>query len=157
MSGRGVQFAIDQCQLEDRPIHRALEVDPAILNRISLLPEADQHLLTLAISGRHTFREIGALVGSNPGSVCRRVLMLSRRLSNPLVIALLERPIGLSEKFVQVGLARFLFSRGVRPTAREMSLSEGEVRGILHYLATWMGMAGDGRKVAAAKGKKVVA
>src|SRR5438128_10084673 len=73
MSSRDLQFVLNLCRSPDR---RAREQDPKqprpdILNRLHKLPESDQNLLNLAITGRHTFRQIANLVGSNPGSVCR--------------------------------------------------------------------------------------
>ena len=112
--------------------------NPRILNRLHKLPPVDQHLLNLALTGRHTFRQIANLVGSNPGSVCRRVTMLTKRLSHPLVIALLERPLGLAESFINIGLKRHLFQQGIRRIAVEHYCTEKEIRGTLHYLERWM-------------------
>ena len=155
MSERDVQFAIGLCEREDRPIHRAVE--PAILNRVKHLSEGDQRLLSLAVTGRHTYREMAGLMGSNPGSVCRRVLLLTRRLSHPMVVALLERPIGLSEKYKHIGLQRYLFKRGVRPIARELEFTEREIRAILNYLVKWMRMSREVANETDTKRKKIVA
>ena len=140
MSRREVQFVLNLCraadQRPDRPNPK--EPRPDILNRLHKLPPSDQHLLNLAITGRHTFRQIATLVGSNPGSVCRRVTLLAKRLSHPLVIALLERPLGLSEKFVHIGLQRHLFHQGIRRMAARCDCSEREIRSTLHYLEKWL-------------------
>ena len=155
MSDRDIHFAINLCEREDQSIHKA--IDPSILNRIHHLAAVDQRLLSLAITGRHTYREIANLIGSNPGSVCCRVLMLTRRLSNPMVIALLERPIGLSEKYKHIGLQRYLFKRGVRTIARELEVSEREIRVILAYLVKWARLAREVANETDTKRKKVVA
>jgi hypothetical protein len=119
-------------------------IDPApVLERIVHLPPADQHLLNLALSGRHSYRNIANLIGSNPGSVCRRVRLLTRRLSHPMVIALLERPASLSETYRKIGLERFLFCRGIRSIAIQFELAEREVRTILIHLQRWDRMTRD--------------
>jgi hypothetical protein len=121
-----------------------LQINPAaILARIPHLSQPDQNLLTLALSGRHSFRAIAILVNSNPGSVCRRVRLLIRKLSDPIVIALLERPMSLSEKYQRIGLARFLFQRGIRSIAREFDLSEKEICIIITHLRRWTRLTRD--------------
>ena len=140
MSKREVQFVLNLCRSDDGRRRGGDEKKPRpeILNRLHKLPAADQNLLNLALGRRHTFRQIANLVGSNPGSVCRRVTMLTRRLSHPLVIALLERPLGLSEKFIHIGLQRHLFRRGIRIMAARNDCTEKEIRSILHYLERWL-------------------
>lgn len=141
MSKRQVQFVLNLCRADDRRAHEQNKPNPRILHRLHKLPQADQHLLNLAIAGRHTFRQIANLIGSNPGSVCRRVTLLTRRLSHPLVIALLERPLGLSEKFIHIGLQRHLFHEGIRRIALANECTEKEIRGTLHFLERWLRLA----------------
>jgi len=141
MSKRQVQFVLNLCRADDRRAREQNKPNPRILHRLHKLPQADQHLLNLAIAGRHTFRQIANLVGSNPGSVCRRVTLLTRRLSHPLVIALLERPLGLSEKFIHIGLQRHLFHEGIRRMALANECTEKEIRGTLHFLERWLRLA----------------
>src|SRR4051812_45462377 len=140
MSRREVQFVINLCGGDGRrpQLQSEKQPRPEILNRLHKLPPADQNMLNLALTGRHTFRQIANLVGSNPGSVCRRVTMLTRRLSRPLVIALLERPLGLSEKFIDIGLRRHLFRHGIRRIAAAADCTSKEVYSILHYLERWL-------------------
>ena len=138
MSSRKVQFVLNLCRADDRRAGQPTTPNPSILNRLHKLPPADQHLLNLALSRKHSFRQIAALVGSNPGSVCRRVTMLTRRLSHPLVIALLERPLGLSEKFIDIGLKRHLFHHGLRRLAAAADCTTKEIRSTLHYLERWL-------------------
>jgi DNA-directed RNA polymerase specialized sigma24 family protein len=140
MSRREVQFVLNLCGAPDRRAQQQnpKQPRPDILNRLHKLPPADQNLLNLALTGRHTFRQIANLVGSNAGSVCRRVTMLTKRLSHPLVIALLDRPLGLSEKFVHIGLQRHLFHQGIRRIALQTDCPEREVRSTLHYLDKWL-------------------
>jgi hypothetical protein len=141
MSSRDLQFLDNLCTSQDRSAPKQLA--PELLTRMHKLPPPDQHLLTLAISGRHTFRQIAGLVGSNPGSVCRRVTLLSKRLSDPIVIALLERPLGLSEKYVHIGLQRHLFHHGIRRIASATDCSSREIRIILLYLEKWTRVSRD--------------
>jgi hypothetical protein len=138
MSSRKVQFVLNLCRAEDQRAANQRQPSSSILNRLNKLPAADQNLLNLALHRRHSFRQIAALVGSNPGSVCRRVTMLTKRLSHPLVIALLERPLGLSEKFIDIGLKRHLFHHGIRRMAAANECSEREIRSTLHYLERWL-------------------
>lgn len=141
MSKRQLQFVLNLSRADDQREQKQNQPNPSILNRLSKLPPADQNLLNLALTGKHTFRQIAHLVGSNPGSVCRRVTMLTRRLSNPLVIALLERPLGLSEKFIKIGLARHLFHEGIRRIAADNDCTEKEIFGTLHFLDRWYRMS----------------
>jgi len=143
MSSRDLRFIINLCRADDQRQQKKQQrqPNPSILNRLHNLPTADQNLLNLAIGRRHSYRQIAALVGSNPGSVCRRVTMLTRRLSHPLVIALLERPLGLSQKFIDIGLKRHLFHQGIRPIAAAVDCTEREIRGTLHFLEHWLRMA----------------
>ena len=138
MSSRQVQFVLNLCRADDQRAQQQLQPNPTILKRLHKLPQADQNLLNLALSRKHSFRQIAALVGSNPGSVCRRVTLLTRRLSDPLVIALLERPLGLSDKFIDVGLKRHLFHHGIRRIAAAANCKPKEIYSILHYLQRWL-------------------
>lgn len=145
MSSRQIKFVLNLCRADDRRPLSHPQPNSRILNRLHRLPEADQNLLNLAIARRHTYRQIAALVGSNPGSVCRRVTMLTRRLSHPLVVALLERPLGLSEGFIDIGLRRHLFCQGIRVIAAATGSMPKEIQSTLHYLERWMRMS---RKIA---------
>jgi hypothetical protein len=143
MSRREVQFVLNLCHATDKRGQEQYAREPRadILNRLNKLPPADQNLLNLALTRRHSFRQIASLVGSNPGSVCRRVTMLTRRLSHPLVIALLERPLGLSEKYIDIGLKRHLFHQGIRRIAANQDCTSKEIKSILHYLERWLRLA----------------
>ena len=138
MSSRSVQFVLNLCADDEQRRQQQLKPNPSILNRLGKLPAADQNLLNLALSRKHSFRQIAALVGSNPGSVCRRVTLLTRRLSHPLVIALLERPLGLSDKFIDIGLKRHLFHLGIRRIAAAAGCKPKEIYSVLHYLQRWL-------------------
>src|SRR5437016_3177149 len=72
MSSRQVKFVFNLCRDDEARRPEQLRPNSSILNRLGKLPPADQNLLNLALSRKHTFRQIAALVGSNPGSVCRR-------------------------------------------------------------------------------------
>ena len=141
MSSRQVKFVLNLCRADERGGPQQLRANASIFNRLGKLPQADQNLMNLALSRKHSFRQIAALVGSNPGSVCRRVTMLTRRLSRPLVIALLVRPLGLSEKFIDIGLRRHLFHQGIRRIAAAADCTRKEVYSILHFLERWLRMS----------------
>jgi hypothetical protein len=135
MSRSQPQALINLCTNADKVGN--FQVNPAVVARVRHLAPADQHLLHLAMSGRNSYRQIAALVMSNPGSVCRRVNTLTRRLSHPVVVALVDFPTGLSPEYQQVGIRRFLWGQSMRQIAREMSLADKEVRAILAYLPRW--------------------
>jgi DNA-directed RNA polymerase specialized sigma24 family protein len=97
--------------------------------------------MALALTGRYTYRQIGGMLGMNPGSVHRRARALERRLSDPLVGALLEFPVGLDAKFREVGLDRHLLGKPVRTIAREREMTEREVKAVIGFLADWVRLA----------------
>lgn len=117
-----------------------------LLARARWLDEDQQMLLTLALSGRHTYRQLGALLGANPGVLCRRVRALKQRLLNPLVVELVERPLGLADHFRQIGLDRHLRGRSIRAIADTHGLSDTEVKAALGFLQSWLRMSREGVK-----------
>jgi hypothetical protein len=119
---------------------RRLQDDRSLLERARVLPDDDQRLLLLALSGNYSYREIAVLARSNPGSVCRRVRRWLKRLRDPMVVTLLERPGGLSEQFRRIGLEHFLYGRGTGRIARREAMREAEVKAVVAYLGRWAQM-----------------
>lgn len=115
-----------------------------LLARARWLDEDQQMLLTLALSGQHTYRQLGALLGANPGVLCRRVRALKLRLLNPLVVELIERPLGLADHFRQIGLDRHLRGRSIRAIADAHGLTEPEIKAALGFLEGWLRMSRQG-------------
>ena len=128
---------LDLCTNDDRV--RRLR-DPDLARRANLLPERQRDLVHLVLSGNCTFRQLAALTGENPGTICRRFGRLVRRLRDPVVIALIDDPEELSELYRNVGLARFLHGRSIASLAGEHARPAYEIRAILAYLKTWAAM-----------------
>src|SRR2546421_10394578 len=77
----------------DRSRPRAVPGDSAseaaLLQRAALLPPEDRLLIEL-LQRNTTRRQIADILKQPPGTVCRRIQRLGRRLHNPVVIALLD-------------------------------------------------------------------
>jgi DNA-directed RNA polymerase specialized sigma24 family protein len=101
------------------------------------LTEADQNLLHLALSGRHTYRQVASLRNRSPGAINRRVHQLLRRLSHPLVIDLIENPAALCDRYQRIGLEHFLHGQSVNSLAEAHQVSRREIRSILAMLNRW--------------------
>jgi hypothetical protein len=144
MSSHQPQMLLNLCTDADGAMRG--QVDSLILGRARYLSQQDQHLLHLALTGRNSYRQIAALVLSNPGSVCRRVNKLTRRLSHPFVAMLADSPIGLCDEYQKVGLRRFLWGQSLRNIAREMEIGESQVRAIVNFLPRWFKSAADLKK-----------
>ena len=123
----------------------------ALLRRAAQLPLRDQRVIALALTGRHTYRQIAGLLGMNPGAVHRRAKALEKRLTDPLVVALLEWPVGLAEKYRDVGLDRHLLGKSMRTIARERDMAEADVRTVIDFLPDWLRLAREKARAAAAR------
>lgn len=144
MSSHQPQMVLNLCTDADGAMRG--QIDSAILARARYLSKQDQHLLHLALTGRNSYRQIAALVMSNPGSVCRRVNSLTRRLGHPIVAMLADAPMGLCDEYQRVGLRRFLCGESLRSIAQEMQISESQVRAIVNFLPRWFKSALDSKK-----------
>lgn len=110
----------------------------AVLRRAVELPLRDQRLIVLAFTGRYTYRQIASLLGMNPGAVHRRAKALEKRLTDPLVGALLEWPLGLDPRFREVGLDFHLLGKSLRRIALDRGMSRREVEAVIGFLPEWM-------------------
>lgn len=131
----------EQCTESDR-LGRC-EEQGLLLERAALLPPQERDLLRLILSGRHTYRELARLAGGvNPGSICRRVGKLKRRLRDPVVGALVRRGVTLSESYRRIGIEYFARGTALRTLARQMGLGREEVAEAVGYLRAWARLEG---------------
>jgi hypothetical protein len=117
-----------------------------VLKRAELLPEQDQILVELAL--RHTsHRKIAEILKLAPGSVTRRVRKLSRRLYDPVVIALLHEKCQLPPELRQMGVERLLLGMHIQDIARKHQLHPVELRKRLGFLTGWHEGVDAGRRL----------
>jgi hypothetical protein len=108
----------------------------SVLGRAALLPPRDRLLVELALR-RVTHRRIGELMKLPPGTVTRRIHRLSKRLHDPVVIALLDERCPLEPDIRQLGVERLLVGMTDKELAAKHELRRGEVRKRLEYISGW--------------------
>ncbi len=128
---------MDSCVLDALPSKaiRRPDVD-TLLRRAIHLPPRDEAILRWILGGL-TVRETGRLVGIQAGTVSRRFNRLINRLIDPFVVALIERPEGITPEDQQLGIEHALLGRSVRELAVVHRTSEGEVRASLAFVRGW--------------------
>lgn len=101
---------------------------------LDLLPTNDRILLQFGATGDRSIREIGKLIGSNPGGMSRRMRVLWARLHDPLVEHLTCKSCPLSREMKQMGVELRLL--GMRPTeiAEKHGMSVPETHRMLAFL-----------------------
>jgi DNA-directed RNA polymerase specialized sigma24 family protein len=112
-------------------------VPKAVLRRAEFLPEPDRTLFRMVVRGGVSRREIARVMNMQPGTMSRRLHRLSRRLYDPLVIALIESRCPLAEHHRRVGIARFLQGMNIGRIAREHNITRGQVLRSLSYVRGW--------------------
>lgn len=60
-----------------------------------------------------------------------------RRLNDPIVAALIDRPIGLSDEQRQIALQYFLMRKTRRELARDFNLTPFEIARVISYVQGW--------------------
>jgi hypothetical protein len=105
--------------------------------RAALLRAEERVLVELAVRGGRSHRQIARLLGRTPGSVTRALQRLGRRLSDPLVLALLHPNCLLEPQERQIGVEYFLCDLTAKQLAAKHQLPEVQVRRILHALKAW--------------------
>jgi DNA-directed RNA polymerase specialized sigma24 family protein len=106
------------------------------LKRAELLPEHDRLLAELVMRNA-SLRTIGGIFKISPGSISRRVRDLSRRLYDPMVVALLHKKCPLPADLRQMGVERLLLKMNYKDIARKHQLHPTEVRKRLGFLKGW--------------------
>lgn len=118
-------------------VGQRVAVAPALLKRLDLLPDSDRAMVALALEGRVSRREIAQLLGLPPGTVSRRLRRLGNALHDPIVVALVERPIGLPAEYRQLGIEHFLLGFSTRRLADLHQMTRHEVRKALEHIRGW--------------------
>ncbi len=113
-----------------------LEAAKAVLGRAALLPAGDRLLVELAMR-RVTHRRIGELLKLPPGTVTRRIQRLSKRLHDPVVVALLDPRCPLEPDIRQLGVERLLIRMTEAELAGKHELRREEVKKRLQYINGW--------------------
>jgi len=125
----------------DRPIARAGDdidlADTILARRAALLPPAQRTVVLLWLGRAHSLRSLGAALGVNPGTLCRRIARILRRLRDPVVAAIADFGADLPDNYRRIGLDRFLYGMSLRRIGGIHCLSRGEVLSILAYLKAW--------------------
>lgn len=112
-----------------------------LLRRAHWLPQEQQQLLQLWITGGHRVRHMAQALQINPGLLWRRLMLLRKRLRDPIVIALTDHGQSLPQQSLQIGIEFFLLKHSLADICRQRDLSIRELKGILIYLKAWALMA----------------
>jgi hypothetical protein len=108
----------------------------ALLQRAALLPPEDRLLIEL-LQRNATRRQIADILKAPPGTVCRRIQRLSRRLHNPIVIALLDERCPLEASVRQIGVERLLLDHSLGALSTKHQRHTSEIRRILEFIRGW--------------------
>ena len=109
-----------------------------IRHRAEFLKPADRAFVELATSGRHTKSQLAFVLNVPASTVTRRLQRLSKRLYDPLAIALIEHGQCLRQEYRQIGLEYFLHGASPRELADLHQMSVGEVRRTIGFLKGWV-------------------
>jgi len=140
---------VDHYVLERAGSGRAVEDEDlvaAVLRRAALLPAEDRALIDL-VRRNVTRRQIAAVMGTDPGTVCRRIRKLSERLHDPVVIALLHDKCPLPAEHRQIGVEHLLLGKPVNELTRRHQMGRREVRKVLDYVKGMASGVGGGAGV----------
>lgn len=113
-------------------------------SRLRLLLPQDRQIVELVLGGKVSRRQAAALVGVAPGTLARRIQRLSRRLHDPLVVALVERPLGLPEELRQLGIEYFLQGLSTRELAELHRMPRRRVQQMVEFVRMWKRCWGSG-------------
>jgi hypothetical protein len=115
------------------------ETRAEVLRRAAHLDGRDETLLRLALEGNVSYRTLNRIVGGrSAGTTHRRVRALLRRLTEPVVAALVDRPGELSAMQREVGIRRFVRRQSLEQIARETGVSRWEVEETNAYVRGWV-------------------
>lgn len=128
-----------QIVLESGHAVRAMEIasHDGFWKRVELLPAKERILIELALRAGLSRRQIASMLGKSPGAITRSLQRLSRRLYDPLVLALLHPDCLLEPIERQIGVEHFLCGLGAGQLADRHRMSRDSVRRILHALGVW--------------------
>ena len=144
-----------------RAAEQAAEAGDELARRAGFLDDPERMIYLLSLRRHVSLREIARLGGVNPGTVCRRLRSIRRRLEDPIVAALLTprrpgvaaAPFGEGDR--RMAVAHFLNRRAVADLAAEHGLTPPVVRKRLTWVKGWCqgrrDAASDFRRAAAAR------
>ena len=134
-----MQQVTRQIVLESGKLLRAADLasPEGFWERAAMLRAEERVLVELAVRGGRSHRQIAALVGGTPGSITRKLQRLSRRLSDPLVLALLHPNCTLEPQERQLGVEHFLCGLSAKELATKHQIPAVRVRRVLHSLQLW--------------------
>jgi hypothetical protein len=121
---------------------RGLELDvetrEAVMRRARYLDRPDDTLMRLALEGNLSYRVMSQIIGrKSAGATFRRVRSLLRRLREPVVVALLDRPGELSAMHCEIGIRRFVKKQTLEQIERETGVSRWEISHISAFVWGW--------------------
>jgi hypothetical protein len=108
-----------------------------MLRRAEFLDRRDQTLVQLVLRGTLSLRDIAGLVGSDAGTVCRRMARLANRLNDPLVVALTDPRCPLPAEHRQLGIEHFVRGIRFRDLVELHRMSPHAVRRMLTFIRGW--------------------
>lgn len=106
-------------------------------DRARFLPPGEKTLVCMYLRGELRNRQMAELLKVNPSTLCRRVRRWVRRLNDPVVGALIDRPRGLSEREREIGMRYFLLRQPRRRLAMEFEMTPFELAQVLAYVKGW--------------------
>jgi DNA-directed RNA polymerase specialized sigma24 family protein len=118
------------------------------LKRADALDPADKFILELAVKNRLSRGQISRILKIPAGTVCRRLQRLTKRMNDPLVVALLNPHCPLPDEYRQLALEHFLQGRSFRELADKHQMRDHAVRRIIEHVKGWhrgVSWRGDGR------------
>src|SRR5207247_1087341 len=125
---------IDRC-CSRTALHESAS-EQAMLQRAALLPPHDRLLIEL-LQRNASRRQIADILKVPPGTVCRRIQRLGRRLHDPIVIALLDANCPLEPHIRQIGVERLLLALSIRQLAAKHDRHHSEIKRLLEYIDGW--------------------
>ena len=106
-------------------------------HRARILPAGEKTLVCMYLRGELRNRQMAELLKVNPSTLCRRVRRWVRRLNDPVVAALIDRPRGLTDREREIGMRYFLLREPRRKLAREFEMTAFELAQVLSYVKGW--------------------
>ena len=124
----------------DRSPPRAVADDSAselaVRQRAALLPQPDRLLVEL-LQRNASRRQIAEILKLPPGTVCRRIQRLGKRLHNPIVIVLLDAHCPLEPHVRQIGVERLLMDLTIRELAHKHDRTATQIKRVLEFIQGW--------------------
>jgi hypothetical protein len=130
-------------ELHQKPIawaenRQRMEAQLSVLeDRAKFLPDGDKTLVRLYLRGELHNRQMAQLLGINPSTLCRRVRRWIKRLNDPVVAVLIDRPTGLSDQQHQIAMGFFLMGHTRRELAKQFQSTPFEIAQVISFVRGW--------------------